>query len=198
VAIGFVLVLAALLVIDGVRLAFAQTPGGATPVPTAETGIASVYSADLEGQLTASGQRYDGSRLTAAHRTLPLGTLIRVTDPATGRTVSVRVNDRWGGGPGRVVNLSRRAAEELGLGSFGQLTVRVDVEKLGDGRIESPPEDEAVPREALAPRIEGTADNLAGRTRRCENEADILGLRDQWRAAHVRGCLGRKPGRGIP
>ena len=197
-AIGFVLVLAALFVIDGVTLAVAQTGGAATGLPAAETGIASVYSADLEGELTASGHRYDGSRLTAAHRTLPLGTLIRVTDPATGRAVSVRINDRWGGGPGRVVNLSRRAAEELGLGSFGQLTVRVDVEKLGDGRIESPPEDEAVPREALAPRIEDAADNLAGRTRRCENEADILGLRDQWRAAHVRACLARKPGRGIP
>jgi rare lipoprotein A len=197
-AIGFVRVLAALPVLGSLTLAYAQTQGAATAVPAAETGIASVYSADLEGQLTASGQRYDGSRLTAAHRTLPLGTRIRVTDPATGRAVSVRINDRWGGGPGRVVNLSRRAAEELGLGSFGQLTVRVDVEKLGDGQIESPPEDEAVPREALAPRVEGATNDLAGRTLRCENEADILGLRDQWRATHVRACLSRKPGRRDP
>jgi rare lipoprotein A len=194
-AIGFVRMLAALLVVDGVTLAYAQTQNAATIVPAAETGIASVYSADLEGQLTASGQRYDGNRLTAAHRTLPLGTRIRVTDPATGRAVTVRVNDRWSGGPGRVVNLSRRAAEELGVGSFGQLMVRVDVEKLGDGQIEPPPEDETVPREALAPRVEGTTNDLAGRTLRCENEADILGLRDQWRVTHVRACLARKPAR---
>lgn len=161
-------------------------------VPAAETGIASVYSADLEGQLTASGQRYDSNRLTAAHRTLPLGTRIRVTDPATGTSVRVVVNDRWGGGPGRVVNLSRRAAEEVGLGSYGQLTVQVEIERLGDGSVD-PPEDEPVFREPLAPRIEATSNDLAGRTQRCENEAEILGLRDAWRDNHVRTCLARKP-----
>ena len=164
----------------------------AQEIPAADTGIASVYSSDLEGQLTASGQRYDGNRLTAAHRTLPLGTRIRVTDPATGTSVRVVVNDRWGGGPGRVVNLSRRAAEEIGLGSYGQLTVTVEVERLGDGSVD-PPEDEPVFREPLAPRIEATSNDLAGRTQRCENEAEILGLRDQWRDNHVRTCLARKP-----
>jgi rare lipoprotein A len=161
-------------------------------VPAAETGIASVYSADLEGQLTASGQRYDSNRLTAAHRTLPLGTRIRVTDPATGTSVRVVVNDRWRGGPGRVVNLSRRAAEEIGLGSYGQLRVTVEVERLGDGGVD-PPEDAPVFREPLAPRIEATSDDLSGRTQRCENEAEILGLSDQWRDNHVRTCLARKP-----
>ena len=164
----------------------------ALEIPAADTGIASVYSSDLEGQLTASGQRYDGNRLTAAHRTLPLGTRIRVTDPATGTSVRVVVNDRWGGGPGRVVNLSRRAAEEIGLGSYGQLKVTVEVERLGDGSVD-PPEDERVFREPLAPRIEVTSDDLAGRTLRCENEAEILGLSDQWRDNHVRTCLARKP-----
>jgi rare lipoprotein A (peptidoglycan hydrolase) len=102
------------------------------------------------------------------------------------------VNDRWGGGPGRVVNLSRRAAEDIGLGSYGQLTVTVEVERLGDGSVD-PPEDAPVFREPLAPRIEATSDDLAGRTRRCENEAEILGLSDQWRDNHVRTCLARKP-----
>ena len=164
----------------------------AAEVPAAETGIASVYSGDLEGQLTASGQRYDSNRLTAAHRTLPLGTRIRVTDPATGTSVRVVVNDRWGGGPGRVVNLSRRAAEDIGLGSYGQLTVTVEVERLGDGSVD-PPEDAPVYREPLVPRLEATTDDLAGRTQRCENEAEILGLSDQWRDNHVRTCLARKP-----
>jgi rare lipoprotein A len=161
-------------------------------VPAPETGIASVYAGDLEGQLTASGQRYNPDRLTAAHRTLPLGTRIRVTDPATGTSVRVVVNDRWGGGPGRVVNLSLRAAEEIGLGSYGQLTVRVEVEKLGDGSVD-PPEDEPVFREPLVPRLEATSDDPAGRTRRCENEAEILGLTDKWRENHIRTCLARKP-----
>ena len=191
--------LAAVLVAVAVPEALAQT-SAAKPkierpvpdVPADEAGIASVYSGDLEGQLTASGQRYDSNRLTAAHRTLPLGTRIRVTDPATGTSVRVVVNDRWGGGPGRVVNLSRRAAEELGLGSFGQLTVQVEVERLGDGSVD-PPEDEPVFREPLAPRLEATSNDPAGRTQRCENEAEILGLRDQWRDNHVRTCLARKP-----
>jgi rare lipoprotein A len=161
-------------------------------IPAAETGIASVYSDDLEGELTASGQRYDGDRLTAAHRTLPLGTRLKVTDPATGTTVRVVVNDRWGGGPGRVVNLSRRAAVEIGLGTYGQLTVRVEVERLGDGSVD-PPEDDPVFREPLVPRLEATSNDPAGRTRRCENEAEILGLRDQWRDNHIRTCLLRKP-----
>jgi rare lipoprotein A len=179
--------------------AFAETPPARLKVerpvqeiPAPETGIASVYAADLEGQLTASGQRYDPGRLTAAHRTLPLGTRIRVTDPATGTTVRVVVNDRWGGGPGRVVNLSLRAAEDIGLGGYGQLTVRVEVEKLGDGSVD-PPEDERVFREPLVPRLEATSNDPAGRARRCENEAEILGLRDQWRDNHIRTCLLRKP-----
>jgi rare lipoprotein A len=167
-----------------------ERPVQETPAP--ESGIASVYSDDLEGKLTASGQRYDGNRLTAAHRTLPLGTRIRVTDPATGTSVRVVVNDRWGGGPGRVVNLSRRAAEEIGLGSYGQLTVRLEVEKLGDGSVD-PPEDEPVFREPLVPRIESTSNDPTGRTQRCENEAEILGLRDQWRENHIRICLARQP-----
>jgi rare lipoprotein A len=179
--------------------ALAQTPPARLKVerpvqemPAAETGIASVYSDDLEGRLTASGQRYDGDRLTAAHRTLPLGTRLRVTDPASGTSVRVVVNDRWGGGPGRVVNLSRRAAVEIGLGSYGQLTVRVEVERLGDGSVD-PPEDEPVFREPLVPRIESTSNDPTGRTQRCENEAEILGLRDQWRDNHIRTCLLRKP-----
>jgi rare lipoprotein A len=193
------LLVAVLAVLVVPLAAFAQT-GAVRPkverpvadIPAAETGIASVYSGDLEDQLTASGQRYDANRMTAAHRTLPLGTRVRVTDPATGTTVRVVVNDRWGGGPGRVINLSRRAAEEIGLGSYGQLTVQVEVERLGDGAVD-PPEEAPVFREPLAPRIESTSNDPAGRTRRCENEAEILGLQDQWRDNHVRTCLQRRP-----
>ena len=184
------LVAAAALLAAASAPAQAQRPAESLPAP--ETGIASVYAADLEGQLTASGQRYAPNRLTAAHRTLPFGTRLRVSDPATGRYVRVVVNDRWGGGPGRVVNLSGRAAEELGIGSFGQLTVLVEVEKLGDGEVE-PPEDEKVFREPLVPRLESTTDDAAGRRQRCENEAEILGLTDQWREMHVRNCLARQP-----
>jgi rare lipoprotein A (peptidoglycan hydrolase) len=171
--------------------ALAQSPG----LPPPETGIASVYADELEGKVTASGRRYDASRLSAAHRNLPFGTRLRVSDPASGRTVRVTVTDRWGGGTGRVVNLSRRAAEELGIGPLGQLTVWIEVEKLGDGGVEQP-EEEGLVREQLVPRLDAAPKDPGGRTLRCENEADILGLRDKWRDVHIRTCLARRPAAG--
>ncbi|MCU0805505.1 MAG: septal ring lytic transglycosylase RlpA family protein [Burkholderiales bacterium] len=180
-------------------LAFAHgAPAFPQPAPSAagapqETGIASVYSSELEGQLTASGQPYSGEQLTAAHRTLPLGTRVRVTDPASGRSVTVVVNDRWGGGPGRVVNLSRRAAEDLGIGTNGQLTVTLAVEELGAGRVEATEQLPVVPRQRLPERIEVTGTDAASRRRQCENEAQILGLRDAYYDNHVRTCLARRP-----
>ena len=124
---GFACALAALLVIVGLTSALAQTESIATALPTAESGIASVYSSDLEDQLTASGQRYDGSRLTAAHRTLPLGTRIRVTDPASGRAVTVRINDRGPFLKGRILDLSYAAARALGASTPGVIRVRLEV-----------------------------------------------------------------------
>jgi rare lipoprotein A len=192
---GFVHRLATALMVAAAAAAFAQAQRAAEPLPPPESGIASVYSSDLEGQLTASGRRYDGNRLTAAHRTLPFGTRVRVVDPASGKVVRVTVIDRWGGGGGRVINLSRAAAEELGIGSFGQLTVRLEVERLGDGEVEEP-EDAALVREPLAPRLESTASDPGGRHAQCSNEAEILGLRDQWRDMHLRNCMARKTGSG--
>jgi rare lipoprotein A len=168
--------------------ALAQSPG----LPPPETGVAAVYADELEGKVTASGRRYDGNRLSAAHRTLPFGTRLRVSDPAGGRTVRVTVIDRWGGGPGRVINLSRSAAEALGIGPLGQLTVLIEVERLGDGAVEQP-EEEGLVREQLVPRLDAAPNEPGGRTLRCENEAEILGLRDKWRDAHVRACLARRP-----
>jgi rare lipoprotein A len=192
---GLIHRLATALMLVAVAPAFAQAQRAAEPLPPPENGIASVYSGDLEGQVTASGRRYDSNRLTAAHRTLPFGTRVRVTDPASGKTVRVTVIDRWGGGGGRVINLSRAAAEELGIGTFGQLTVRIEVERLGDGEVEEP-EDSSVVREPLAPRLESTANDSTGRHAQCSNEAEILGLRDQWRDLHMRNCMARKPAPG--
>ena len=173
-------------------LAAACLASGPAALAQEETGLASVYSPDLEGQLTASGQRYDGTRLTAAHRTLPLGTRLRVSDPASGRSVTVLVNDRWGGGPGRVVNLSRRAADELGMGTAGELKVQLTVQQLGDGRLDALPEDSGIVREPLPARIGSTGNDPDTRTARCRNEAAILGLKDAWLDAHVRNCLARQ------
>jgi rare lipoprotein A len=89
-------------------------------------GIASFYTED---QQTASGEKFDTHDLTAAHRTLPFGTRLRVTNVATGRSVTVRVNDRGPYIPGRVVDVSGSAANELGIVESGIAKVKLDVVK---------------------------------------------------------------------
>ena len=81
-----------------------------------ETGLAIVYSADLEGRMTASGDRYAASLFTAAHRTLPMNSAVRVVHNETGASVIVTINDRGPFAAGRVIELSHAAAEALGMG----------------------------------------------------------------------------------
>jgi rare lipoprotein A len=90
----------------------------------ASYGLASFYKYD--GQ-TASGEKFDPNKLTAAHRTLPFGTRLRVTSVATGRSVTVRINDRGPYVPGRVVDLSYAAAETLGIVGRGVAKVKMSV-----------------------------------------------------------------------
>lgn len=92
-----------------------------------EVGLASWYGREHHGKRTASGEPFDMEALTGAHRSLPFGTWVRVTHLATGRAVSVRINDRgpWVGG--RVIDLSRRAAEALGILADGVARVRLEV-----------------------------------------------------------------------
>ena len=90
----------------------------------ASHGVASFYT---EGTQTASGEKFDTHELTAAHRTLPFGTRLRVTNVATGRSVTVRVNDRGPFVPGRVVDVSYSAAETLGMVGGGIAKVKLDV-----------------------------------------------------------------------
>jgi rare lipoprotein A len=91
---------------------------------TASNGVASFYT---EGTETASGEKYDMHELTAAHPTLPFGTKLRVTNVSTGRSVTVRVNDRGPYAKGRVVDVSYSAAEALGMVNKGVANVKLDV-----------------------------------------------------------------------
>lgn len=87
-------------------------------------GVASFYSEDSE---TASGEKFDPNELTAAHPSLPFGTKLRVTNLKTGRSVTVRVNDRGPYVPGRVVDVSYSAARALGMVQSGTANVKLDV-----------------------------------------------------------------------
>jgi rare lipoprotein A len=90
-------------------------------------GIASWYGGRHQGRLTASGEVFDENQLTAAHRTLPLVTWARVTNLENGRSIAVRVNDRGPYIDGRVIDLSTRAAEELGMTERGLAMVEIEV-----------------------------------------------------------------------
>lgn len=106
-----------------------------------QTGIASWYGQDFHGKATANGERYDMNALTAAHRTLPMPVVVRVTNLENGRSLRLRVNDRGPYARGRIIDLSRRAAQLLGFHENGTARVRVQFE----GRAEvgaSPPQDE--------------------------------------------------------
>jgi rare lipoprotein A len=98
----------------------AKKDQGSTP----SRGIASFYTKDQE---TASGEKFDTHELTAAHPTLPFGTRLRVTNVSTGKSVTVRVNDRGPYVPGRVVDVSYSAAEALGMVDDGTAKVKLDV-----------------------------------------------------------------------
>jgi rare lipoprotein A len=102
----------------------------------AETGIASWYGEDFHGKLTANGERYNMDALTAAHRTLPLPTIVRVTNLENGKSLRLRVNDRGPYARGRIIDVSRRAADLLGFQRNG--TARVRVEYEGRGKVADP------------------------------------------------------------
>ena len=95
-----------------------------TDTKLASQGIASFYT---EGTETASGEKFNAHELTAAHPTLPFGTRLRVTNVSTGRSVTVRVNDRGPYVPGRIVDVSYSAADALGMVGKGIANVKLDV-----------------------------------------------------------------------
>ncbi|MFM7403053.1 MAG: septal ring lytic transglycosylase RlpA family protein [Erythrobacter sp.] len=104
----------------------ADEPAPSAPQETVlGRGSASYYAAKFHGRRTASGERFDNAAMTAAHRTLPFGTLVRVTNPANGRSVVVRINDRGPFTRGRMIDVSRAAAERLGMVARGHATVEL-------------------------------------------------------------------------
>lgn len=122
----------AALVTVGLLGALAGAPAPApahevAPVVATIAGKASWYGPKFHGRTTASGEPFDMDRLTAAHRTLPFGTLVRVVNPASGAAVVVRINDRGPFAGKRVIDLSRRAAQAIGIVERGVARVRIEV-----------------------------------------------------------------------
>jgi rare lipoprotein A len=92
-----------------------------------QEGLASWYGGKFQGRQTASGEIFDTNEFTAAHRTLPFGTILKVTSLESGKSTVVRINDRGPFIPGRIVDLSRAAAAAIGLAGRGVAMVRIEV-----------------------------------------------------------------------
>ena len=119
-----------------------ESPRRTEPAPkppagsATQEGKASWYGNAHHGKKTASGETYDMNALTAAHRTLPLGTRVQVTNTENGRSVVVRINDRGPFRDSRIIDLSRAAAREIGVTGAGLFNVRLDV--VEDAASEAP------------------------------------------------------------
>lgn len=128
-----------------------------------ETGIGSWYGPDFHGKPTANGERFDQNAMTAAHRTLPMPSMVRVTNLDNGRSIVVRVNDRGPFAHSRIIDLSRRSAQLLGFESRGTVKVRVQImaeESRALAGVDQAAEGGAPPPPAAAPRIEVAAEML--------------------------------------
>ncbi len=106
-----------------------EDESGAGEVVSVEEGIASHYSDNLHGGPTASGETYDMNAMTAAHKTLPFNTKVRVTNKNNGKSVVVRINDRGPFIEGRIIDLSGAAADQVGLRQTGIAPATVEVLK---------------------------------------------------------------------
>jgi rare lipoprotein A len=127
--VTLVLALTALLPLSACAHHYRFPPAQTPSVGLVEVGIASWYGPGYDGKRTASGERFDQDDLTAAHASWQFGTRVRVTFLSTGRSVVVRINDRFPNHKGRVIDLSRAAARQIGL--IGPGTGRVRLEVVG-------------------------------------------------------------------
>jgi rare lipoprotein A len=129
-------VLMCALLLTGCGTSSPRFSSSARPPPRDEsvhqlTGIASYYAHEFDGKPTANGEVYDMHQLTAAHRTLPFNSLVRVTNQQTGESVVVRINDRGPFKNDRVIDLSLAAAQRIGLIAQGTGPVRLEVLERG-------------------------------------------------------------------
>ena len=162
------------------------------PVGYRETGVASWYGAEFHGRPTANGETYNMYGLTAAHRLMPLGTTIRVTERETGRSVTVKVNDRGPFVRGRILDLSYGAAKALGMTGSGTAPVAIEVVGLPQESLIEAGSPYTV--QAGAFESEANARNLANRLRKKYPDVYLLTVRTNQNTVYrVRvGSLGQK------
>jgi rare lipoprotein A len=104
-----------------------QRNSGGGQAPRVQTGFASWYGSDFKGRKTASGEHYDPEEMTAAHRTLPFGTVVRVINLRNDKSVTVRITNRGPFVRGWIIDVSRAAARQLNMMKSGVIRVRIEV-----------------------------------------------------------------------
>lgn len=102
-----------------------RVPASSEGVSGTETGMASFYAESYNGRKTANGEIYNSSKLTAAHKKLPFGTKVKVTNLSNGKSVKVRINDRGPFVAGRIIDLTRSAAKKIDMVNAGVVRVRI-------------------------------------------------------------------------
>ena len=129
--VGFSRLMALSMLVFTVGVPIEADAGGKRPTATAkmrhgkQIGKASWYGPRFHGKKTASGKRFNQYALTAAHRRLPLGTRVKVTNLSNGKTVKVKINDRGPYHRGRIIDLSRAAAQRLSMGGVARVSIEV-------------------------------------------------------------------------
>ena len=116
-------------------LALALLVAAVPPAFTLEEGLASWYGGKFQGRLTSSGEVFDTNLLTAAHKSLPFGTVVKVTNLANGLSTVVKINDRGPFVEGRIIDLSRAAAEQIDMVGTGTARVTVEVLSFPEDRF---------------------------------------------------------------
>ncbi|MDJ0970236.1 MAG: septal ring lytic transglycosylase RlpA family protein [Kiloniellales bacterium] len=154
-----------------------------------ETGIASWYGPGFDGKATANSEIYDQDALTAAHRTLPMPSMVQVTNLENGRSLKLRINDRGPFARGRIIDVSRRAADLLGFKQTGTAKVRVQVIEAESRQLASAAlsRETADPTPQAAPTVSVAVAPLGGSTgggasigSQSLRAAEPLGERDRW------------------
>ena len=102
--------------------------------PRVQVGIASYYGSKFHKKRTANGEIFNMYKISAAHKTLPLGTKVRVINLKNGKSLTMKINDRGPFAKGRIIDLSYKAAQKLGFVNQGTTKVRIEVIRLGDNK----------------------------------------------------------------
>jgi rare lipoprotein A len=123
------------IITEDMRLFFVMLLVASGPLHGFEEGLASWYGGKFQGRLTANGEIFDTNQLSAAHRSLPFGTIVKVTNLENGSSIEVRINDRGPFIEDRIIDLSRAAADALGMTKRGVAPVRLEMVKAVDGQL---------------------------------------------------------------